>query len=70
MWQPFMIVKCNSCISTCHRRKMFLKSLESQLNLLFEMLMTTFLNLSVSLFQVTIGRTIKSFIGHNKDLIG
>ena len=49
---------------------MFLNFLENQLHLLFEMLMTTFLNLSVSLFQVTTRRRIITFMGQNKDLIG
>ena len=31
-------LKCNSCISACHRQKTFLNPLENQLNLLFAFL--------------------------------
>ena len=57
MWQAFIAVKCNSCINANHRpkMKMFLNSLKNQLNLLFEILKTIFLNFNVLSFQVTIG---------------
>ena len=48
---------------------MFLNSLENQLNLLFEILKTIFLNLNVTSFQVTLGG-IKNLWGWNKNLIG
>ena len=48
---------------------MFSNSLENQLNLLFEILKTIFLNLNVTSFQVTLGG-IKNLWRWNKNLIG
>ena len=49
--------------------KMVLNFLKNQLNLLFEILETIFLNLNVPAFHLTIGR-LKILWGWNRNMIG